>query len=168
MKKEIVKIKDLLKNVLFNKGEFCRIDIPIRVMAVEDYARYHRINNLWWRMQYAKLWYRWGKGETKTTDYRTAISIQKKRLTQMVDKFSCGTFPDMPLTIGSNYALKDGSHRLACHIYFDSENIPIEFMDKPNFKPSGPDLLIMEHFTPEETVRIIEYKNYLLGKYGLK
>jgi hypothetical protein len=168
MKKEIVNIRDLLESILFNKGEFCRIDIPIRVMAVEDYARYRRINNLWWRMQFSKLWYRWGKTETRTTDYRTTIAIQKKRLTRMVEGFSCGTFPDMPLTIGSNNALKDGAHRIACHIYFDSEYVPIEFMDKPNFKPAGPDKLLMEHYTAEETIRIIEYKNYLLGKYDLK
>lgn len=167
MKKDFVNIRDLLENILFNEGEFCRIDIPIRVMAVEEYARYHRINNLWWRMQYSKLWFRWGRAEDRTIDYQTTISIQKKRLTEMVEGFLCGNFPDIPLTLGSNYALKDGSHRVACHIYFNSEYVPVEFMDKPNFKPKGADKLLMEHYTAEEIFQIIEYKNYLLRKYDL-
>lgn len=167
MKKDRIHIKVLLENVLFNKGEFCRIDIPIRVMAVEDYVKYQKINNLWWRMQFSKLWYRWGKTEARTEDYRTTISIQKKRLTEMVAGFSKGTFPDMPITIGSNYALKDGAHRLACHIYFNSEYVPVEFLDKPNFKPPGKDKLIMEHYTPEELDLIQNYINDIIRKYDL-
>lgn len=167
MKKTKINIKDLLIEILFNNGKFCRIDIPIRVMAVEDYVRYHRINNLWWRMQFSKLWYIWGKKE-KPLDYQRDITIQKKRLIDMVQGFSNGTFPNMPLTVGSNYALKDGSHRIACHIYFNDEYVPVELLSTPYIKPSGIDELLMEHYTADETIRIIEYKNYILRKYGLE
>lgn len=167
MKKSRIYIRDFLENILFNNGKFCRIDIPIRVMAVESYHQHKRINNIWWRMQFSKLWYRWGKSETRTVDYSTTILIQKRRLTDMVDSFSNRTFPNMPLIVGSNYALKDGSHRIACHIYFDSEFVSVEFLDKPNFKPIGIDNLLMEHYTPEESELIMEYKDNILRKYDL-
>jgi hypothetical protein len=168
MKRKYVKLKELLEYILFNNGVFCRIDIPIRVMAVKEYVQFHRINNLWWRMQFSKLWYNWGKNGTTEEDCWASISKQKNRLTTMADGFLTGAFPDIPITIGSNYALKDGSHRVACHVYFNSEQVPVELMDTPYYKPVGIDRLLMEHYTAEETARIIEYKNYILGKYDLK
>lgn len=162
-----VSIKDFLEQCLFNDGRFCRIDIPIRVMAVEDYSKSREINNIWWRMQYAKLWYHWGKAQTSCKDYPQMIKNQMCRMTTMVASFDYGTFPVLPLTVGSNFALKDGSHRLSCHIYYGTERIPLEVLKKPYYKPVGIDENIKMLYSKKEWTTIIEYKNNLLKSYGL-
>lgn len=167
MKKKSVNIKELLENVLFNKGKFFRIDIPIRVMAVEDFAQLKKINNLWWRMQYAKLWFQWGKNQINCKDHLRMINTQKSRLTNMVKAFESKTFPEIPLTVGSDFALMDGSHRLSCHIYYNSKDIPIQILDTPFGKPNGINITIINLYSPEEWEYILEYKNRLLKKYEL-
>ncbi len=167
MKKKVVNIKEFLGDVLFSNGKFFRIDIPIRVMAVEDFAQFRKINNLWWRMQYAKLWFRWGRDHINCKEHPRMINNQKSRLTNMVEAFESGTFPEIPLTVGNDLALKDGSHRLSCHIYYNSKDIPIEILDTPFGKPTGINMAIMNLYSMEEWEHIIEYKNRLLKKYGL-
>lgn len=162
-----VAIKDFLEHCLFNNGNFCRIDIPIRVMAVEDFARCRKINNLWWRMQYAKLWFLWGKNDIKDTEYFKMIDIQKQRMTNMVAAFDHGDFLQIPLTVGSNFALKDGSHRLSCHIYYKSKEVPLEMLKTPYYKPDGIDCAIKQLYTDDEWIQIITYKNNLLEEYDL-
>ena len=162
-----ISTKHLLGECLFNDGKFCRIDIPIRVMAVEDYAKKRAINNLWWRMQYAKLWFQWGKGGIDCNEYSGMIVKQMNRMTNMVSAFDYGVFPRIPLIVGNNYALKDGSHRLSCHIYYNSKEIPVDVLDTPYYKPSGIDEAIKHLYSDEEWASIIEYKNNMLKRYGL-
>lgn len=159
--------KYLLEHCLFNDGKFCRIDIPIRVMAVEEYSRHRKINNLWWRMQYAKLWYHWGKKGMDSNDYPVTIKNQMERMTNMVEAFDIGVFPKMPLTVGKNFALKDGSHRLSCHIHYNSKEIPLDVLETPYYKPSGIDESIKLLYSEEEWERILNYKDNMLKRYKL-
>lgn len=163
-----IRTKQLLEHCLFNEGEFCRIDIPIRVMAVEEYARFRTINNLWWRMQYAKLWYRWGADNIDCSEYSDMTVRQIERMTNMVQAFEYGVFPKTPLTVGSNFALKDGSHRLSCYIYYNSKEIPVDTLKTPYYKPAGIDENIKLLYTENEWQCIIDYKNDLIERYGLK
>lgn len=162
-----IRIKRFLEQCLFNNGNFCRIDIPIRVMAVEDFSRARRINNLWWRMQYAKLWYQWGKNSIDCSYYPEMITNQMGRMTNMVHSFDLGVFPKLPLTVGNNYALKDGAHRLSCHIYYDTKEIPLEVLEVPYYKPSGIDPQIKHLYSDPEWKLILDYKDKLLRKYNL-
>lgn len=162
-----IRTKHLLEQCLFNNGKFCRIDIPIRVMAVEEYACHRTINNLWWRMQYAKLWYQWGAGNIDCSEYSDMTTRQMERMTKMVQAFEYGVFPKIPLTVGSNFALKDGAHRLSCYIYYDTKEIPVDPLKSPYYKPSGIDPNIKLLYSDAEWEQIKDYKNNLLNRYGL-
>lgn len=167
----IIKLKDLLKKCLFNNGVFCRIDIPIRVMAVEEYERFGTINPLWWRMQYAKVWYQWGAIEMdhfyKPGEKFGMIPTQKGRLVNLVTLFSRGASPESKMIFGNNLALKDGAHRLACFIYFEYDKVDITVDGADYFLPEEEDPVIKELYTEDEWLKIQRYKQWLIKQWGL-
>jgi hypothetical protein len=136
-------------------------------MAVSTYATTGEINNLWWRMQYGKIWFKWGKEEkgfSSCEKVLVKISIQKHRLTGMVDLFAKKLHSALPpIEIGSNGALIDGAHRLACYVFFGFKDVPVSVKDEPAYIPEVEDVFIREWYTEGEWEWIEKYKNQLIN-----
>jgi len=168
-----MKMRDLLEDVLFNAGEFCRIDIPIRLMAVEDYIRNGSINPLWWRMQYWKLAQWKGRNDYGPEEFAAKILNQKNRLRftirKVQDESSSPKF--QAIELGKNSALIDGSHRLSCYMHFNLREVPVMIADRDGWRPRGLDPFIKELYTDGEWEFILHKKDSVVehlrqGRWG--
>ena len=156
-------LHEVIKMTLFNGSFFCRTDMAIRVMAVEFFCRYHIIHPLWWRMQYVKLWHNWGASNTHWRKRLEDITIQKRRLSNLIVLFEAKKEID-PITIGSNSALLDGAHRLSCYIYFNVKDVAVKLINEVGVRPNQVDPFIRMLYTDEEWKQIEFYKLELVNK----
>jgi hypothetical protein len=164
-------LNELLKRCLFSDGVFWRIDIPIRYMAVDMWVNKSLTHPLWWRMQYAKLWYWWGNsnipwgddtedmGDIKLSD----IARQQKRLSDSVDLFKNGSAPSDPITFSNDYSLLDGSHRLAGYMYFNFKEINYTVSESPGPSLKRENRFLLHHYTDEEYGEIVKVKNQIIS-----
>lgn len=164
----LMKLQDIVNSTLFNEaGTFCRTDMPIRMLAVHKYVETGKISNIWWRMQYGKLWFNWGKKGYTPQDFWTKMGIQRMRLSGITSVFMKGEGLSLgPIVLGNNHALIDGSHRLSCYIYFNIDDVPVAFSDKNGHRPGGEDVLIREWYTDSEWDIINLYKEKLILMSG--
>lgn len=160
-------LNELLKRCLFNDGVFWRIDIPIRYMAVEMWSKDGVIHPLWWRMQYAKLWYWWGHSgihwgddsEDESISKLADIERQQKRMSDSTDLFKSGVAPSEPITFFNDYSLMDGAHRLAGYMYFNFKESNYTVCDNPGPPIKRENRFILHHYTKEEYSEIEKVKN---------
>lgn len=117
-------INELLKKCLFLNGEFNRYDIPLRVRAARTWFTDGKIDDLWWRMQYAKLFYWTGADGKPYYEVVGKIVDQRVRLMNIVDLVRFETKVD-PIKITADCGLVDGAHRLSAYMAFGKNEIPI-------------------------------------------
>lgn len=149
---------------MFNEdGIFCRTDMPIRMLAVHKYVETGEISNLWWRMQYGKLWFNWGANGYPVEQFVEYIENQKRRLIDITTIFMNGKGHKLgPIILGKNRALIDGAHRLSCYIYFNIDNVPVNYSEKIGCKQGKEDALIREWYNDSECAIINLYKARLI------
>ncbi len=114
-----VNTKDLLRNCLDSSG-FYRMDLVVKYMAIEAF---YGDNDYGFRL-YRKLY------ESKVADGRVK---EFKKLIKSVEKN--GFIPDerVPITVtGDVRPLDEGSHRIACCLYFGIKKIPVKPVKKQN------------------------------------
>ena len=157
----IIHLNDLCKISFYNNGIFCRYDILIKYMAVHEWHKYHNINDLYWRMQFAKLWFHIkNNSNIHSSEYMNLIDSQKKRLTEKVDVVGDSTnYPfNAPIVVNDNYSLVDGSHRLAVLMYFRITDVKVIVDDNAKIvKPFGKEWWLDQLFTENEWKHIIDF-----------
>lgn len=157
-----MRLGDLLKKCLFVDDVFSRIDIPIRYMAVELWDKEKKIHDLWWRMQFVKLLIWKAKNKIDNNEFQKHIDLQKNRLIWLCTDIQNHKEIENPIIIGSNYLLKDGSHRIACFMYYNMNDVNVKISDIPFQYSQGTDNLMIQLYTDLEKTEIFKYKDRLL------
>ncbi|MBU8907592.1 capsular polysaccharide export protein, LipB/KpsS family [Desertibacillus haloalkaliphilus] len=136
----------------FNDDVFNRVDLIVRYLAIEDY---YGKNNYGFKL-YKKMQKNRSKHIAKTYLRRKR---KFKELIESVEKQ--GLKKDSYVNLDSKSHLLDGSHRVACALYFNIDEIPIQFREKRKkidysinwFKNNG--------FTEEEIKLILDKQTEL-------
>ncbi len=103
-----------LFNRQYSKEYFKRMDIAVRYLAIEQYYGKNTIGyKLYNKMQHKR-------GQLKTHDLSRFIDLLKS-----VERN--GYQYHEKIKVNYNLGLKDGSHRVACAIYFGVQFLPISF-----------------------------------------
>lgn len=145
--------KNKLISQQFNNNFFNRYDIIVRLLAIENY---YNENNYGFEL-YKKM-------QIKRNTYKTH---NETRFINLIDSFKKEGLKNIPIKVDKNLKLIDGSHRIACIIYFNCNQIPIALLPiKQNvnyslswFKNNG--------FTTEEINKIEEKANKVIVKMGV-
>lgn len=97
--------------------DFNRYDIVVRYMAIESYYGLNDFGfDLYERMQLCR------HGKSNLGGFKSIISsFEKNRYLK-----------NKPIVLFSDGALRDGSHRLACSLYFGIKDIPVRWLKEPN------------------------------------
>jgi SAM-dependent methyltransferase len=134
-------------------GGFNRMDIIVRYMAIEEYFGE---NNCGYEL-FSKMQKMRGQKEHSLERFKQLIrSFAKNRL---MDK--------NPITVNENLQLIDGSHRIACALYFDIKKIPIKFELNQGVNPYSLNWFQNNGFLRHE-IEFIEKKfNEISRKLGL-
>lgn len=110
-KRQRITLKELLQSQCTH-GDFNRMDIIVRYMAIEQYYGENRIGfALFNKMQ--------KKRKQKKHDLK-----RFKALIDSIEKY--GYNGDSEIKVNKDRKLIDGSHRVACALYFNVNSIPIQ------------------------------------------
>ncbi|MGJ9385331.1 UDP-N-acetylglucosamine 2-epimerase [Salipaludibacillus sp. CF4.18] len=143
----MMKTKELL-NKQMTSNHFNRVDIVIRYLAIEEYFGKNRVGfKLYRKMQKTRRNYSPKKLALRENGYKRLIkSIEKK-----------GFQSDSPVRVDSNMQLLDGSHRMACALFFNIEEVPVKRLKRTLNVDYSIDWFKDQGFTKNE-IRIIEEK----------
>src|SRR5690554_5801149 len=110
-----MKLRELLANQ-FIKNQFTRVDIVVRYLAIENYFGKNRYGfKLYSKMQRKRRRYS-----------QKNLNRSKKRFRKIIKSFEKKGFKRRSrIVLNSKYKLFDGSHRLACAMFFNIDEIPI-------------------------------------------
>lgn len=147
-------------------GIFNRYDVVVRFMAIEEI---NGANNsglaLYIKMQQARNQYLASKN--KRIKIEDLHQNKEGMLQNLVTSFrSTGFNPKFPLTVNSNLKLVDGSHRLACALYFNAETILVEKSESLDVD-YGLDWF-RNYFESDEAITIQEKYREMLKNIDLK
>lgn len=96
---------------------FNRYDIVVRYMAIENYYGLNDFGfDLYKEMQLCR------HGKVDIGKFKSVISSFEK------NKY----LKNKPVVLFSDGALRDGSHRLACSLYFGVKDVPVKLLGRPN------------------------------------
>ncbi|WP_026894443.1 hypothetical protein [Clostridiisalibacter paucivorans] len=146
-------MKSLLTNQYNKKNEFNRMDIIVRYLAIEEYYGKNKYGfKFYEKMQKA----RGQKIHNIERFIKTIKSIEEN-----------GFDDDSPVLVDLNLQLIDGSHRLACALYFNFNKIPIKIQPQMTnieysiewFKKAG--------FTDIELEKIKDKQQEILEEKGM-
>lgn len=109
-------VRDLISRQINDKKYFKRIDIIVKYMALEDYFKGDGIGINLYKKMYKKLF----RG-------RSDESINKRidAFKEIALKAHCGQFDTRkyPIIITRKFDIWNGTHRIACAIYFNYKNV---------------------------------------------
>lgn len=150
---DIADVHKLLQ-LQYTDGKFCRYDIAVRLLAIEEY---------------------FGKNTFGMSLYR---KMQKQRVRPNYDEISEERFarlimswekngydPDSEIIVDENFRLIDGAHRLALAIYYELSYIKVRVIDSKGTTGFGEDWF-REYFEEEECRKIIDRLNQIMADYG--
>lgn len=153
---EKYKLDDFLSKVIFVNGQCLRHDVVIRYMGIENYVKCGELHPLYIKLQEKRI---------KTMSSNPKAKFNKKRFVDTIESF-CKTrkfSPCSPIEISKDYVLIEGSHRIACCMFLDIEDIYVEVIDK---KPSRENYKWYEqHFTKAELEDIKLKKQKLINMF---
>lgn len=155
-----VKLADVLKSAVYKDGEFIRIDIPIRMIAVERYLQDAEIDLLYWKMQYNKIDI-WRIIRCQDKILPEKVMTQFNRLSRCIKGVKELPIDSFPITIGKNGRLIDGSHRLACYMAMDIKDIFIDVVNETRLLYYWNDE-IKALYTKEEQLVIEDKRDHII------
>jgi len=139
----------------YYRGDFNRMDVIVRYMFIESYLKGVKEGiHLYRKMQKRR------GGTTNTeSDFIKLIENMGRN----------GFDPLYPIPVNQHFQLLDGSHRLACALFYGIEYVPITIIPTIRSNPVryGIDWFLENGFTRVELNRILEVKGELFRRYGL-
>lgn len=149
MKMNSISVGEILRNNISNKN---RLDIIVRLLYVE--CKYNENSygvELYQKMQRIRWPIRFAKG------------MYEPKFNTLIDSFSkSGFIKDNPIILNANKKLVNGSHRLACCIYFNCDEITYIVEDK---NPKYEFTWFKKNFSDDELEIILNRYNEILDRY---
>jgi SAM-dependent methyltransferase len=145
----------LLFILQYEEEHLDRYDIIVRLLAIENLQGLNDFGiSLYNKMQVSREQYLHEQGiKIKPEDL---FAYKKNTLKELIRNFEANGFDKKkPLVVNSNYKLIDGSHRLACALFFNSKSIAIKNTHKTKV-PYG--LNWFGNFFTEDELEIISKK----------
>jgi hypothetical protein len=144
----------------FNNKYFNRMDVFVRYMYIEDYygKKYDiDIKKLYEKMQKCRM----------TRDGFNKIK-GFKQFDKLIEDFSKNRYNNnYPIKINHNNQLDDGSHRLACSLFFNIKEIPCIEADNRDIVSYDINWFKNNNFSKKEIELIIKTKDRILKKLNL-
>jgi len=112
-----INIKTLLSNQVKN-GKFCRYDIILRYLFIENYYKEGKPENFQF------------KPHTRLIKLRKR-EYSAQRFVELIKLFEeLGYVEEFPIVLDKNGIIRNGGHRLACCLWFKIYNIPFRVNPK--------------------------------------
>ena len=155
-------LDDLIKDQTVKSGDFKRIDIIVKYMAIESYLEDGKDGLPLYKKMYKKLFPRM---QDKTIEAR----LQRlRKLLELVEKNKFDT-RIYPLHMTSKMNIWDGAHRVACAMYFGHEFVYIKRIKKEFKRGSNLGKNRMKRvFSPQEMSLIEKKQEEVFNKLGTK
>lgn len=161
LKEELIDIDSKWKNVKFNKNKIKtiniknfitdeHIDIMVKYLYIKAYIEnnnYEKYKQMYEKMMIKRI------GKSYFQEFNKIIDSFKEN----------GYIKDYPIPINKNDKMLNGSHRLACCLYFNINPYVYVFDDMDHNYPI--EWFKYNDFTEEEIKKILEVKEFLLKKY---
>lgn len=136
-------------------------DIMIRILAIENYYGKNDFGfKLYNKMQKIRV-----SANPLIPQYR---ADNEERFRQIIKSFEKNNFiEDYPIIINEDFKLFDGTHRLACSIFFNIVQIPVKFEERTIERHPDYSLKWFEKVGLEDYIPIIEekYQEIIRGEY---
>lgn len=138
----MIDIKDLILNS-YNDNIFNRMDIIVRYLYIENYYEKNDIGYyLYEKMQKIR------KGE----------KYNLKKFKETIKSFELNGYDkNFPIKLFKNKMLRDGSHRIACSLYFGIDKIPIKYLSTNKYIEYSLKWFEKNNFSSDE-IKIIQQK----------
>lgn len=135
-------------------------DIMIRILAIENYYGKNNFGfELYNEMQKIRV-----NNNSEIPPYR---ANNQEQFIKLIDSFERNGYNDKyPVVVNEDFKLFDGTHRLACSLYFDIENIPVTFKSEVIERHPDYSLNWFKKVGLEEYIPIIKEKYNKLLKEG--
>lgn len=117
--KIFINTKWLLQNAM--KDNLNASDIMIKILAIENYFNKNNFGMSWYNnMQRIRV------SQNKKIDINKADN--EKNFIKLIENIKSNGFDEQyPIELNKNFEVFEGSHRLACALYFNIERIPVTF-----------------------------------------
>jgi len=116
-----INIKKLFDNQMKN-GKFCRYDIMLRYLFIENYYKDGELENFQFK-PHAKLI------KLRNREYSA------KRFIELIKSFNeLGYVEEFPIVLDKKGIIRNGGHRLACCLWFEVHQIPFRVNPKKKGK----------------------------------
>ena len=140
-----------------NESYFNRMDVIVRYLAIENYYD----KNDYGFILYNKMQYK------RNPNKKEVNWIERyTNLIESIERF--GFHPTNYVEIDENHQLIDGSHRLACALYYNEKDVSIKISSRKIKVDYGIEWFKENGFASEEIEIIKKKKNEILRKCGIK
>jgi len=155
-------LADLIEYQIAKNGNFKRVDIIVKYMAIESYIEGEDIGLSLYRKMYKKLFPRM---KDKTIDNRL---LRLRKLIELIKKERFDTKMH-PLSTTTKMHIWDGAHRMACAMYFGHDFMYVKRIKKEFKRGSNLGKKRMEKvFDPQEMSLIEKKQKEVFRKLGIK